>query len=243
MSPSMQWLQYISKQVMGDKEHIDCGLYCQELEDCDFFIQNENCYLGTFSKNISEPITVEDRMIGEVYVVYKENRDMIVAKQSYQEPVQYPYDLIKQFVHTAMELSHVEHCPIFCLLQHDPSGACDFYFTIEGQTQNCFIGYFRGSRSRILLNSTSDVLLYPRKGLDVGDTITTSMARGRTFGTCEGAGFHHVTSTNWTLNFNLRYTNHMNCWFVIYNYPMKVKLRMTVDNYSVKILINQLGLK
>ena len=233
-SPSMQWLQYITKEVMGDKEHIDCGLYCQEYEDCDFFIQNENCYLGTFSKNISEPIAVEDsRMIGEVYVVHKDNRDLAVAKQSYQEPVQYPYDLIKQFVHTAMELSYIEHCPIFCLLKHDPSGECEFYFTQEGQTQNCFLGFFRSTRSRISLNTTSDVSMVPRKGFDVGDKIAYSMGRGRTFGACTGAGFHHVTSTNWTLDFNLRYSNHMNCWIVIYNYPLKAKLRMTVDSFSV----------
>ena len=160
----------------------------------------------------------------------------MIAKEQFQTPVPYPYDLIKSFVFSSFELSHVEHCPIFCLLQHNPGGGCHFYFTVEGQTKNCFIGLFlssRGRSSQSVLNITGDISLVPKIGIDVGDQLTKGMGRGRSFGSCSGSGFHHVNDSNWTLDFNLRYSNSMNCWIVIYNYPLKAKLRMTVDSFNV----------
>ena len=165
------------------------------------------------------------------------DHDLLIAKEQFQNPVPYPYDLIKSFVFISYELSHVEHCPIFCLLQYGPpGGGCHFYFTLEGQSKNCFIGYLsssRSSRTQLLMNITGDVNLVPKIGIDVGEQLAAGMGRGRSFGSCSGSGFHNVNNSSWTLDFNLRYSNSMNCWIVIYNYPLKAKLRMTVDNFNV----------
>ena len=232
-SSSSQWVQYITKEVPGDVTRIDCGLYCEEYEPCDFFLQNDNCYLGTFQTNVSESgFTLEEQIRRiTVYTVHKATHELTIAKEQFQAPVQYPYDLIKVFAYNAFDLSVLEHCPIFCLLQP----RCHFYFTVEGQSVNCVIGLFAPtpSRSRIDMNLTQDVALVPIKGIDPANLLADGMGRGRTFGSCTGAGFHHVNGTDWKLRFNLRYNNGMNCYFVIYNYPLNAKLRMTVNRFNV----------
>ena len=79
-SSSRDWIQYISKKVLGTKEDIDCGLYCEEFDECDFFIQYSNCYLGTFQKNVTEPVVVASRVRGEFYPVYKEGIKITLLK-------------------------------------------------------------------------------------------------------------------------------------------------------------------
>ena len=80
---STTFAQYLMKEVPGDESHIDCGLYCEEFDSCDFFIQDDNCYLGTFATNLTDQaVVLEERIRGQIYTVFKSGETFrVIFKQ------------------------------------------------------------------------------------------------------------------------------------------------------------------
>ena len=80
-SPSRSyWAPYIVKKVTttigDDDEALDCGLYCEEFNNCDFFVHSDSdCYMGTF--RVLEKIGTDlvsswgSRYFGPMFLVYK----------------------------------------------------------------------------------------------------------------------------------------------------------------------------
>ena len=74
------WAPYIVKKVTttigDDDEALDCGLYCEEFNNCDFFVHSDSdCYMGTFRvlEKIGSDLVSSwgSRYFGPMFLVYK----------------------------------------------------------------------------------------------------------------------------------------------------------------------------
>ena len=234
-----KWKSYIMKKVIGDVNHVDCGLYCEEYEPCDFFTQtNQNCYLGTFRNNDTQEVVFQrsESYNNFVYLMPKKlSYSKVQAKyEDFELPV--PIAMIgKNFVYSSRNLSHFELCPIVCLFEE----RCGFYLSLETQETNCYLGNFQSQRSRensLLTSANQPFTFQIKKGMGIPMTaIKNAFDEGRNYGHCRGAGVHLFGGIghNGQVNFYLDYADNYDCTFVLWKFSDDMKLRMTISNFQV----------
>ena len=236
-----KWKSYIMKKVIGDVNHVDCGLYCEEYEPCDFFTQtNQNCYLGTFRNNDTQGVVFQgsESYNNFVYLMPKKLSYSKVQAKYENFQLHVPISMIgKNFVYSARNLSHFELCPVVCLFGE----SCDFWISLETQETNCFLGNFRNPRlsENSLLTSVNRPFTFQiKKGINPMTAIKNAFDQGRNYGPCHGAGVHlfgGIGQVN-QVNFNLDYGNNYDCTFVIWNFSDDVKFRLTISRFEVIFL-------
>ena len=238
ISPLEKWKSYIIKKVIGDVNHVDCGLYCEEYEPCDFFAQtSHNCYLGTFRNNDTHEVVFSDSDNNYVYLMPKQLSYTMVQSKYEDFELDVPIAMIgKNFVYSSRNLSHFELCPVVCLIEE----RCGFYVALETQGTNCYLGNFQSHERRessLLTSANRPFTFQIKKGTeDPMIAIKNSFGQqGRHFGPCRGTGIHLFGQVN-EVNFYLDYADNYDCTFVIWKWSDDVKLRLTISSFIVIFL-------